>query len=98
MIYSLGVGVAYMLGGLLFGLATFRAGVLPRWAGGLLAVAAALTPLAALLPHHIQRFAAIPVALALACLGLALLTERRAQAAEAVPGKVSAQLSQTAAE
>ncbi len=28
----------YMLGGLLFGIATFRAGILPRWAGALLVV------------------------------------------------------------
>src|SRR5262249_48063222 len=33
------VGITYMLGGLLFGIATFRAGILPRWAAGLLAVA-----------------------------------------------------------
>src|SRR5215213_6381667 len=77
-IYSLGVGVTYMLGGLLFGIATFRAGILPRWPAGLLAVAAALTPLAALLPHAIQRFAAVPVGLALAWLGYALWSERRA--------------------
>ena len=37
-------GILYMLGGLVFGIATFRAGVLPRWAGGLLAATAALTP------------------------------------------------------
>jgi hypothetical protein len=97
-IYSLGVGLMYMLGGLVFGVATLRAGVLPRWAGGLLAVAATLTPLAALLPHNIQRLAAIPVALALACLGLALLTERRAQAAEPVASTVSPQFSQNPAE
>ena len=30
-------GTLYMLGGLLFGIATFRAGILPRWAAGLLA-------------------------------------------------------------
>ncbi len=30
----------YILGGLLFGIATFRAGILPRWAGGLLAIGA----------------------------------------------------------
>jgi hypothetical protein len=82
-LYSL-MGIAYMLGGLLFGVATWRAGILPRWASGLLAVASALTPLAALLPHNIQRFAAIPVALALACLGYALLTERVERAARAV--------------
>jgi hypothetical protein len=41
-----------------------------------------LTPAAALLPHDIQRLAAIPVALAIAWLGYALLSERREQAAE----------------
>src|SRR3712207_4934353 len=70
-IYSLGIGIPYMLGGLLFGIATLRAGILPRWPAGLLAVAAALTPTAALLPHDIQRLAAIPVGLALASLGYA---------------------------
>src|SRR5690349_243834 len=44
------MGITYMLGGLLFGLATFRAGVLPRWPAGLLAVTALVTPAAALLP------------------------------------------------
>ena len=81
-IYSLGVGIPYMLGGLMFGIATFRAGILPRWPAGLLAVAAALTPLAALLPHAIQRLAGIPVGLALAWLGYALWSERRAQTSE----------------
>jgi hypothetical protein len=82
-IYNLGVGIPYMLGGLLFGIATLRAGILPRWPAGLLAVAAVLTPAAALLPHAIQRLAAIPVGLALAWLGYALWSERRrAQASE----------------
>ena len=98
MIYSLGVGVPYMLGGLLFGIATFRAGILPRWPAGLLAVAAALTPLAALLPHAIQRLAGIPVGLALAWLGYALWSERRERAAEAIPGRTSPQLGQSGAE
>ncbi len=85
-IYSLGIGIPYMLGGLLFGIATLRARVLPRWPAGLLAVAALLTPAAALLPHAIQRLAAIPVALAIAWLGYALWSERRGQAAQPVPG------------
>jgi hypothetical protein len=85
-IYSLGIGIPYMLGGLLFGIATLRAGVLPRWPAALLAVAATLTPLAALLPHEIQRLAAIPVGLALAWLGYALLSERRAQASDPATG------------
>jgi hypothetical protein len=88
-IYNLGVGIPYMLGGLLFGIATLRAGILPRWPAGLLAVAAVLTPAAALLPHAIQRLAAIPVGLALAWLGYALWSERREQASEPVPDRES---------
>lgn len=84
LIYTFGVGIPYMLGGLLFGIATFRAGILPRWPAGLLAVAAALTPLAALLPHAIQRLAGIPVGLALAWLGYALWSERRERAEEPI--------------
>jgi hypothetical protein len=79
-------GILYMLGGLLFGIATFRAGILPRWAGGLLAGTAALTPLAALLPHAIQRLAAVPMGLALAWLGYALWSERQEQTSESLPG------------
>jgi hypothetical protein len=85
-IYNLGVGIPYMLGGLLFGIATLRAGILPRWPAGLLAVAAALTPAAALLPHAIQRLAAIPVGLALAWLGYSLWSERRARVSDPAPG------------
>jgi hypothetical protein len=89
-IYSLGVGIPYMLGGLLFGIATLRAGILPRWPAGLLAVAAVLTPAAALLPHAIQRLAAIPVGIALAWLGYALWSERRReQASDPVRGSGS---------
>ncbi len=91
------VGILYMLGGLLFGIATFRAGLLPRWAAGLLAVASALTPLAALLPHNLQRLAAVPVGLALAWLGYALWSERRETVAETVPSVGGVQLSQTGA-
>jgi hypothetical protein len=89
-IYNLGVGIPYMLGGLLFGIATLRAGILPRWPAGLLAVAAVLTPAAALLPHAIQRLAAIPVGIALAWLGYALWSERRReQASDPVRGSGS---------
>jgi len=87
-----------LLGGLVFGIATFRARVLSRWAAGLLAVAAALTPAAFLLPHAIQPLVAVPLGAGLAWLGYALLTERRAQASEPVPGSGSSPLHQTAAE
>ena len=54
----------------------------------LLAVTATLTPAAALLPHHIQRLAAVPMGVALAWLGLALFLgrQRGAHAAQSVPG------------
>ncbi len=77
-------GGLYMLGGLLLGIATFRAGILPRWAAGLMASTAFLTPAAAVLPHQFQRLAAVPMGVALAGLGYALWTERRAHALDPV--------------
>ena len=74
------VGVSYVLGGLLFGIALFRAGMLPRWPAALLAAGSALTPAAALFPHQIQRFAAIPVAVAVVALGYALWSQQRGPA------------------
>ena len=70
----------YILGGLLFGIATLRAGILPRWAGALLAVGTLFAPLAALLPNASQPKIAILVGLALAWLGYALWSERRVEA------------------
>ncbi len=70
----------YILGGLLFGIATFRAGVLPRWAGALLALSTVLAPLGALLPNASQPKLAVPMGLALAWLGYALWSERATQA------------------
>ena len=92
------VGITYMLGGLLFGIAAFRAGILPRWAAGLLAAASALTPLAALVPHEFQRLAGMPVGIALASLGYALWSERRERASEPLASKASPQLLQTGAD
>jgi hypothetical protein len=70
----------YILGGLLFGIATFRAGVLPRGAGILLAVGTAVAPVAGLLSLAAQPKVAIPVGLALVWLGYALWSERRTSA------------------
>ncbi|MDB5541486.1 MAG: hypothetical protein JWQ89_3213 [Devosia sp.] len=74
-------GPLYILGGLIFGIATFRAGVLPRWAGALLAVGTALAPVAALLPFEYQSKVTIPVGLALIWLGYALWSTPRAKKA-----------------
>jgi hypothetical protein len=68
-----------ILGGVLFGVATFRAGVLPRWAGALLAISTAVAPVAALFPNASQPKIAIPMGLALAWLGYALWAERQAE-------------------
>src|SRR5215210_5365276 len=84
--------VLLLLGGLVFGIATFRAGVLSRWAAGLLAVAALLTPAAALLPHALQPLVAVPIGVGLAWLGYALWSERRAQASDPALGRGSSQL------
>jgi hypothetical protein len=67
----------YILGGLSFGVATFRAGILPRWAGALLALSTVLAPVAVLLPNASQPKTAIPMGIALAWLGYALWTEQR---------------------
>ncbi len=91
-------GPMYILGPLLFGIATFRARVLPRWAGGLLAIGAILIPVGAMVPPDLQpKIAMIPVGLAFAWLGLALVSDRREKSSEVVPVKVSSQLSQTEA-
>ena len=75
-------GFVYIIGGLLFGIATFRAGILPRWAAGLLAVGSLLAPVAALLPPEQEPKVAVPVGIALAWLGYALWSERPEQAAD----------------
>jgi hypothetical protein len=93
-IYGL-LGILYMLGGLLFGIATLRAGILSRWAAILLVVGAAVTPFAALLPHALQRFAAVPVGLAIAWLGYSLLTERQGKVSQTLPGPGSPPVRQT---
>jgi len=69
----------YILGGLTFGIATFRAGIFPRWAGALLAVSTALTPVAALLPNASQPKTAIPMGIALVWLGFALWSQPRTE-------------------
>lgn len=71
-------GPIYILGGLLFGIATFRAAILPRWAGILLAAGTVIGPVAILFPPEYQPKVAVPVGLALAWLGYALWSERRA--------------------
>jgi hypothetical protein len=65
-------GAGYMLGGLLFGIALFRSGLLWRWASALLAVATLGTAALAVLPESFNRPFAVPVGLAFLGLGVSL--------------------------
>ena len=69
---SLVSGLGYMVGGLVFGIALVRAGVLSRWASVLLAVATTVTMAIPLLPMINQRLFAVPTGLAMMGLGLSL--------------------------
>ncbi len=76
-VYSL-TGGLYMLGGPLFGIAMIRAGILPRWAAVLFTSGGPVSALVvSLLPHPLDRIAAVPLGLGLAWLGYALWSERR---------------------
>jgi hypothetical protein len=102
-VYALTGFAGYMLGGLLLGIATFRGGVLPRWAGALLATGVVLPLITTgLIPHPFDRILALPVGGAVAWLGYALWAERRAPAsrsfAEPATGRTNSPLRQSAAD
>jgi hypothetical protein len=80
-------GPLYIFGPLLFGIATFRAGVLPRWAGALLVFGAMLIPVGAVVPPEYQPKIMIPVGLALVWMGYALFSERREKALDLAPAR-----------
>ena len=70
--------ILYVGGALLFGISIIRARVLSRGAGILMIVAAVITPVAgALLPHALERMAAVPMGLAIAWLGYSLWADLR---------------------
>jgi hypothetical protein len=86
-------GAMYIFGPLLFGIATFRARILPRGAAAMLAVGALLVPMGALLPPEYESLIMVPVGLALVWLGYALFAERQENMPEGMvvskPGKVA---------
>ena len=86
------VGFSYLAGGLVFGIALFRANVLARWASALLAVGALATPAIQLLPQVNYRLFAIPTGVAMVGLGYSLWREQRTPATASVPSTVSSQL------
>ena len=70
-------GAGYMLGGLVFGIALFRARVLARWASLLLAVSTVGTAALPVLPASFNRPMAIPEGVALIGLGISLWRDQR---------------------
>ncbi len=89
---NLGAGIAYVAGGLIFGIALFRANILARWAAALLAAGTLATIAIPALPQINQRLFAIPTAVALVGLGYSLWREQRTPAARPLPNPVRSQL------
>jgi hypothetical protein len=70
-------GVLYLSGGLVFGIALFRARVLARWATALLAVSGFASVALSLMPDAFYRLLAFPNAIAMIGLGLSLWMSQR---------------------
>lgn len=70
-------GATFILGGLVFGIALFRAGVLARWAAALLAVGSVATLAIPLLPQVNYRLFSIPTSIAMIGLGWSLWRDQR---------------------
>lgn len=83
-------GIGYMVGGLIFGIALFRARILARWAAVLLSVGTIGTASLALLPESFNRPMAVPVGIALIGLGISLWRDQRSPA-DAIPQKHAVQ-------
>ena len=90
-------GFAFLAGGLLFGIALFRARVLARWAAALLAAGSVATLAIPLLPQVNYRLFAIPTGIALIGLGYSLWREQRTPAALPVPSSAGSPLDPAAA-
>ena len=65
-------GITYLAGGLLFGIALFRARILTRWGSALLSAGAVFTVSLSVLPEDFYRLLAYPNAVALIALGYSL--------------------------
>jgi hypothetical protein len=77
-------GVAYLAGGLILGIALFRARVLARWASVLLAVGGVVTAVLSIMPDAFYRLLAFPNGIAMIGLGVSLwLDQRNADSAQA---------------
>jgi hypothetical protein len=64
--------IAYLAGGLVFGIALFRARVVARWAAALLAVGGVVTVALSMMPDAFYRLLAFPNGIAMIALGVSL--------------------------
>ena len=86
------MGIGFLGGSVLFGIALFRANVLARWAPALLAVGAVATLAIPLVPQVNFRLFAIPTGVALVGLGYSLWRDQQTPVARTVPSSASSQL------
>jgi hypothetical protein len=82
---TLVAGLTYMAGGLVFGIALFRAKILARWAAVLLAAGTVSSILIPLLPQVNERLFAVPTGVALVGLGYSLWRGQRPAAVGTLP-------------
>lgn len=82
-------GFGYLVGGLLFGIALYRAGVLTRWACVLLAASGVVSAALTVLPDAFYRLLAYPNGIAMVVLGYSLwrTTRTTPEATATVPGE-----------
>ena len=69
--------LGYLLGGLIFGIALYRAHVLARWASALLAVGGVITIALSVMPDAFYRLLALPNGIAMIGLGYSLWSTAR---------------------
>jgi hypothetical protein len=82
--------VAYLAGGLLLGIALFRARVLARWAAALLAAGGLVSAALAMMPDAFYRLLAFPNGIAMIGLGVSLwLSQRPASSDEATAARAA---------
>jgi hypothetical protein len=82
-------GILYLVGGLVFGIALYRARVLARWAAALLAVGGLVSAALSAMPDAFYRFLAFPNGIAMIALGVSLwrTAERTADEVEATSSR-----------
>jgi hypothetical protein len=84
--------LTYIAGGVIFGIALFRANILARWAAALMSIGAIATIATFQLPELTQRLFAVPAGVALIGLGWSLWREQRTATAHPLPSPAASQL------